>query len=335
MVVDKLYDSLKIISSIFRGNTDVQSNSFTFFSDKVGTFNGRVALLFPVQQDVKVTGILPGAPLLDAFSAVLGQDIEIRNTDDSLTVVTSSKEIEVSKAKNNVCSIEEIQIPEEGWLPLPEGFVEAVTRASMAVYKSPEKPLLHYVHCCGSSVEATDNRQIYREVIAGQLQEMLLFGPSIAVLSKIAVKEYTLNDSGWTFFRDENGVVAALRGLSASYLDVSPFLFDSSDKETFSFPKCQSYIDELEALLGEEDSTITVTAKNKKLNLCIKTNKVRAKYVVAFDYDIEFELAIYAELLKKVLEMKVSLANEKKNFLKCISPDGKSFYSATLISSKR
>lgn len=333
MKVDELQSTLKMLSTVFASSGELISDCFSFFGENaVSAFNGRIGFIASLPSGIKISGNLPGKSTLDALSVFCGQDVTITDEDTQLVFATDAKEVCVIKSNLPAGMLAEMSIPADGWKKLPVGFVDAVYRASLVTYKSPEKPILHYVHCKGNVVEATDNKQLYRELIDGEVDNMLLFGQSIKTIKNLNLTEYAI-DSGWIFFRSEEKVTVVLRTLESEFVDIARFLISEGDT-TFVFPDCGEFVDKLIPLLNAEDAPMRVVADGNKLTLLGQTTKIKVRSKFDWKSDTDFEFSIYPELFKKVNQMQVKLTTGMRNIIQAVSADKRMFYTTTLIVQK-
>ncbi|MCK9520461.1 MAG: hypothetical protein M0R74_15770 [Dehalococcoidia bacterium] len=211
-----------------------QSTSFTFVGDRVVTYNDEISISHPVK-GLNVTGAIKAQALYAFLSKVDKDEIDIDWEDKQVL-------IKAGRAKAGFIFEHEVKLPikEEigeiaDWVPLPEGFVDALKFCYPCASRDMSRPIITCVHVSGRTIEASDTYQIIKFDLADEVpaESFLIPAYSVKELVKYPIKEMSRNNS-WVHFRTEDGTVFSSRLIEGEFPDTARF-FDVAGVP-FTFP---------------------------------------------------------------------------------------------------
>lgn len=201
---------------------EVIENSASYIFDQgwVLTFNDEVCVSQPVDLP-GLTGAVSAKEFLSLLGKIKDKEIDIEVEGGLLMVTAKRKKAGVKMTADTEAVLDIINgvgVPEE-WLPLPEGFIEAMDFCLPTVGTDPTRPLQTCICFEGALAYANDNRRMSRHLVANGD-----FNPPI-LLPAIGAKELDVFNPveygetiGWLHFRSAAGTVFSCRGLGgASY----------------------------------------------------------------------------------------------------------------------
>jgi len=212
-----------------------QATSIIFKDGHAWTFNDEVAVMAPLE--IGITGAVPAEPLYQ-FLAKLSPDVEVE-------IAEGENELKLKAGRNRAgirmdpdikLPLDEELVEPEEWNDIPEGFLPALQNVLFSASRSGHLPILTCVHIADEFMETCDEFRMTRQ---GGFTLKMEGDIKIVAKHLEQLKDYKPTEDGinghWLHFRNEGGVVYAVRMVEGEYPDLSGFIIN--DGVEISFPK--------------------------------------------------------------------------------------------------
>jgi DNA polymerase III sliding clamp (beta) subunit (PCNA family) len=300
---EKFLNSLEMVRAGLSPREYVEQSSCLVFKDnEVMTFNDEVACRVAV--DVSITGAVQSAALFDILGKIDDEELTIEeNEDGELEFRGKRKSFGLTKEAEIFLPIDRVERPEK-WHSLPKDFIEAVGMVHHCVSNDESKFTLTCVHITKDWVEACDNFQLMRCMVALAIKgPVLVRGTSLRDLVSLAVDKVALTKS-WIHFKNQAGLVYSCRRYSETYTDLEKLLKAKGHK--IVIPKGLATASERAAVFAADatgESHVTVTLQPGKVRIKGEGASGWYREVSKVAYDgPPMEFVIAPDLLKQISE---------------------------------
>ena len=200
-----------------------QARSVVFKDGFAWSYNDEVAVSHPLPPGIEIEGAVD-AGLLSAFlSKAKGDGLALAVVGGELRLTCGRSKAGIAMEEARL-PIDKIPMPEDGdWTDLPEEFVAAANRASLACSSDMSTPVLSCVYVCGHYAIGCDNFRITRTEYKGEIAECLIPAAAIRHLKEFAPEAFAVVE-GWVHFVNKADVVFSSRTVDGDYPDVAPLL---------------------------------------------------------------------------------------------------------------
>ena len=186
-----------------------QSDCFIFKGGFITTFNDDIACT--LASDLKFTGAVQAKPLLALLKKITDKTIEVDVSERSLLIKGVRKNAAVRMQAEIVLPIDDINIPENGWKPLVDGFCEYIGVVYQCASKDESLFALTCVHIHPDYIEACDNTQLIRYNTKTKFTDSVLIRREAMMhIAHLDVKEFVEAES-WVHFKNAGGLVVSCR----------------------------------------------------------------------------------------------------------------------------
>lgn len=224
---EKLLTQLEsVVPGLATKETITQSNCFVFTGKWVITFNETIACRVPCESEL--IGAVEAKGLLELLRRMPDAelDVNVEGEPGAQKCRITGK----SNRRGGVPMAAEILLPVQGitppahWLPLPQGFAEAVETVAPCAAKSGDSYGLKCVHVHPHYVEASDNFHMARyPLLIPVTAPTLVLAQAIKNACSLGAMEFS-ESADWLHFRNPNGAILSCRRLLDAYFDFSAYL---------------------------------------------------------------------------------------------------------------
>jgi len=262
-----------------------QSSCFVFQRGEVMTFNDEIACRKEV--GLKVTGAVTASTLLDILGKLNDTELEVLENDQGeLEFRGAERRFGCTKDAEVFLPIDRVENP-KNWVPLAEGFTQAVDKVARCVSTDESRFILTCVHLHPDFVEACDNLQLMRvKMKTGLEKSALVRGSSLSQIVLLGMNEMALGKS-WVHFRNKAGLVFSCRKFDDEYpvldklmkfegdeVELPRTLVEVSDRaEVFATDKSGDPLIEVTLSKGKEPSKGVITITGRGLSGWYKEKK--------------------------------------------------------------
>lgn len=185
-----------------------QSSCFVFRKGKIITFNDEILCRSNSLLD-GVDGAVQAEPLLALLKKLPDEEIEIKTTGQTLSVIGKAKRARLVMQQEIVLPFREVERPTD-WRKIPKGFMAALELAADCASDDESQTKLACVHIHPDYVEASDNFQMIRVPLrSGIKQPMLIRKGSAKQLSML--KATQISEVGDWVHLKADGLIASCR----------------------------------------------------------------------------------------------------------------------------
>jgi hypothetical protein len=198
-----------------------QSTCFVFQNGRLFTFNDEV-FCSTVSPLGDFTGAVKAEPLINLFTRLVEDSLNIEFTDDRMVVKGIRKEACI-RIETDIKLYAGDAGTASDWKPLPESFSDAVNVTRECAGTNKQEPMLTYIHMASSFIEATDRSQVVRYNINLPIDDCLIRADSIEGAIPLDMCEVA-KDFSWVHFRNAEGVIYSCRRFIGDYPDLGMFV---------------------------------------------------------------------------------------------------------------
>lgn len=242
-----------------------QSSCFAFSDGIVMTFNDELSC--SMETNLKFTGAVQAAPLLDLLRKLPETEVEVEDTKEELIIYGKRRSAGIRMEAEVTLPVENVERPKK-WKDLHEEFLEAIKLVEQCVGADESLFALTCVHIHPKWVEAMDNTQLARyRLTTGFSEPMLVRGSSVKQVVELGVTQFSETET-WVHFKSESGLVISCRRHLEEYRDCTPYL-KIKNGHPLTLPKGLSEAADKADIFSKENSenVVTVTLRPGKLRL--------------------------------------------------------------------
>ena len=305
-----------------------QAQSFVFYSGRVFTYNDRVAISTAMPKGWSITAAVKAKELHHVLRKFADEEIDVELDKNELVVTSPATQVRVVTEAEFARHHESIGEPKK-WHTLPEGFNEALLRASFCASVNLSRPLLTFVHIKGDTVEAIDNERLLVQTIEADLPELMIPRDSVKDLVSFDCNKVGVTD-GWVNFKNKRGVVYSTRTMDASEYPKLSDLLEVKGQQV-QFPKeMKQGIDKARDVLDPKDTLPFVTISAAKNVLVVEARgpyaSMKERYKVPFSHTLRF--IVHPDLMDDALGMgmdctvgatSIRIKSDEKHFVHVIA----------------
>jgi DNA polymerase III sliding clamp (beta) subunit (PCNA family) len=250
-----------------------QSTHFAFMGDRVVTYNDEISISCQVP-NLNLTGAVAAQELYTFLNRIKVEEIEAEVTENEIRLKTG-------KSTAGLVLHPEIRLPLqemggiEEWIPLPEGFMEALSFCRFSCSKDMSRPILTCVHVNEGYMESSDNVRFTQRKYATKLEgdegipEFLIPGTTVQNLKRYDVTEIATS-KGWVHFRTADKTLTfSCRVFEDSYPNTSAIIQMTEDVIELILPKDLSEVLDRASVFAkaqfDSDTMVTLTMKDRKI----------------------------------------------------------------------
>lgn len=199
-----------------------QSSCFCFLDGYIISFNDEVCCRVPTE--LKITGAVQAAVLLDILGKMPEEDLEVEDTEGGeILFKGKGRRFGVVRDAEVFLPVDRVEQPKK-WKTIPPEFTEAVGLALHCVSKDESRFILTCLHMTSSYVESCDNLQAIRVKTETGLQEdVVIRGTSLEPILSLAMDQIAVTPA-WLHFRNKAGLILSCRRYAETFSDISGIL---------------------------------------------------------------------------------------------------------------
>lgn len=304
----------------------IQSNCYAFKGDRVFTYNDEVSVSVPLE--IGFEGSVPANEFYALISKVKDKEIFLAPKKGELIV--SGRRVEAG------LKMMDMNIPVENlgevkrWIPLSEGFLEALKLCIPSASKDMSKPVLTCLHLNKDCIESCDSFRLTRCEMNSKIKSPILLPATEAKhVGGFSPIKYGTTE-GWVHFLNEKEVVISCRTQEGKFPDLSKFLEEGGEEITFP----NKLIDMLERaevfavedVEGIKKVILDLDGKFLKMRCEGPTGWIEEKGRVQYKGD-KITLHVNPSHLKEILK-RLTAAKLTENLLRF---EGEGFYHCTAL----
>ena len=244
-----------------------QSTSFIFQDGQVISFNGHVAVHYPLPDNVDIEGAIPSKEILAFLTKVKKDEIDIETTENELIISSGKSKAGIKLEEKISLDISEINIPSK-WIDLPKDFEEGIKHCWASAAKDMTNPILTAINLTNEFVCSTDDSRITIydwKKKANFGKGVLLPAECVQGLLKADVTKYNINKN-WIHFTNKDDVVFSCTTVGGNYPDLYEFV-DFDEIGELEFPaNMEEMLDCAGVFLSgtvDSDNSITININNR------------------------------------------------------------------------
>ena len=204
-----------------------QSTNFAFISGTVATYNGEVAVQYPLPELEELTGVVSSVSLYGLLEKITTNTLRISVKDSELLISSGGVKAGLTLEADIRLPLDEVEKEGVEWAKAPPDLIKAFKFVLPACSQDLSMPILTCIHCdlSAGKVEASDTIRYCRhtfEVVEGE--SFLLPARSVGQLGGFKFVDLAIVDS-WVHFRAEDGMEVSCRRAAGEYPDTGIFDF--------------------------------------------------------------------------------------------------------------
>lgn len=219
------------------------ATSFHFHDGMICSNNDMVSVAVPLK--VGVTGSIKADDFLRLLEKIPNEDLTLGYGPNKITIEETGEEVpseiivRAGKIKAGLRIKPEVlhpPQPESEFLPLPNGFLEAVHFTMFSCSRNMTIPHLTCVHIQGKKISSADNWRVTQFLLEDPSPlDLLLPADQAQHLSRYNLTHIALDPPSWVHFKnEETGLIVSIRLKAGQFIDVDKF-FDVKG-QTVVFP---------------------------------------------------------------------------------------------------
>lgn len=307
-----------------------QSSCFIFKAGRVITFNDEIAVSSACE--IGIAGAVRAKPLIAILRKLHEEELDVSMDGGEMLLTGTRREVRVIAEKEIQLPIDTVEKPEK-WKKLDESFIEAIELVQHCASSDEAQFMLTCVHITPEHVEACDNAQLTRVLVATPVkQAVIVRRDSIKHIVTLGMTEIAETES-WMHFRNPMGLVLSCRRFVENYLDLGPLLKFKGDKITL--PKGLAQAADKAAIFAAEsteNANVLVELRPGKLRLTGKGASGSYKETRKIAYEgaaMRFAVspALLMDITKRYNDAEISpdrlrIKGGKWTYVACLVEDG-------------
>ncbi len=324
--VKELQEKLSKLMPGLSGRSPIKDiKHFVFLGDEIITYNDQVCIGIPFVTEFSCS--VPADELLSILSSIKEEEIDIVLENDNIKFLSLSTKAQISTMSDNqlITLIKTLDIPEEGWKPIPEEFIKAISLCVFSTSKDMTMGVLNCVALQHNDVVSSDRFRISGYTMKesmGDIGMSSILIPAVAVkdLIKYPIVNFCVQGS-WIHFQTKDGLIFSARILLDTYPNLLDFL--NLQAITIEIPgELKDILDSIDIFTKEDfeiDKAIEIQINTNKL-ICKASNRSGwIEKTIKIDYKKEplvFSInpIFLSQILEKTTTMQISLDQKRALF---------------------
>lgn len=285
-----------------------QTTSFAFVDGGVRTYNDEISVTCPVPGiDPDFIGAVPAVELYQLLKKLTVEEVDLLVTENQL-------QIKAGKVKAGFAFQAEISLPfselesEGKWLPIPDGFMEAVTFIQPCASSSGnDNTIAVNINFAEGIAQATDNQRVGVHVFNPVKKGGLIQIPSWTARELLKYKFTEFHHAGgWAHFRNPE-LIFSTRTLVSTPLPIKESIerFQKKDYVELEFPEALfDAVERAKIFLDTAQDVVTLKFEKGRVHvLAEKANGVWFKEVLSAKIADDLSIHIQPGALQSIMKV--------------------------------
>lgn len=262
-----------------------QSSCYIFKDGKVMTYNDEVACrrlsLLPL------TGAVPAGPFTSILRAMVEETIEVEEENGELVLIGKKRKAGIRKEQEILLPVDKVEKPETAWVPLSEGFLEAISLVQHCASQDESQFNLTCISLTADHIEASDGIQAARvKIKTGVSTPFLVKRNSLKSIVSLGITEFAESPS-WVHFRNPDGLVLSCRRYLEAFHDIAGQY--NVKGSSITIPKGLGEAAKKAAIFSSDNS-----GEDNVVQIELRPNKLRLKGIGALGWFSEIKEIVYS-----------------------------------------
>lgn len=314
---------LKVLASLKPGLSSraivEQTDHYLFFEDKIATYNEMICIAGPF--NIGFSGSVKAVEFYKLLAGISSEEISLELKKGQVVVETEGSSFGMAYSDSGQIHdlVKTVVFKDLSWRVLPKGLKQALVLCSFSASKNMTTPALTGVWAKGKDVLSSDDYRLsWYELEKGLRRGFLIPASSAVWLREYEFEEYCL-ETGWIYFKDEDGLILGARLLGEEFpAERAKSIFPQKEEKGFALPKeLKKAVDKTAVLMQGDpvlDRQLTLTFFKEKKKYKVKA-EAKKKEVGWFSeiFDMEegledgFSITINPVFLEEILSYAVIL----------------------------